>query len=326
MSNRGNNHQLKEKLNITFGVGLFHAHYGSFKEALKDCLYLEELGYDSIWLGDHFYNPIHPKEPWFETWALLAALATQTDKIRLGTLVTTFIYRNPALVAKQALTVDHISEGRLELGLGAGVYKEDHSMSGTDYWKAQERILRFKEALQIVDSLLRNEITTIKGHFYWVQDAVCNPAPIQSPRPPITIAALGNKMMKIVAEYADSWNTFGWNTRNLQTNTPPTAKEAFEDIKKKNEILNTHCKTLGRNPLTIKRSLLVGWTPDAPVDSLDSFYDFIVKYHSIGITEFIFDWLKEEHREKYEKSLITKCLGTDTLKDFAQKVIPKFSE
>lgn len=326
MSNKGNNHQRKEKLNITFGVGYIHAHCGSFNEVLKDCLYLEELGYDSIWLGDHFYNLIHPKEPWFETWTTLAALASHTKKIRLGTLVTTFIYRNPALVAKQALTVDHISEGRLELGLGAGVYKEDHSMSGSDYWKPQERIQRFKEAFQIVDSLLRKEITTFNGQFYCIHDAVCNPDPVQSPRPPITIAALGSKMMKIVAEYADSWNTFGWNTRNFQTNTPPTTKEAFEDVRKKNEILDSHCKSLGRDPLTIKRSLLVGWTPDAPVDSLDSFYSFIDKYHSIGITEFIFYWLKEKYRKKYEDSLRMKCLNTEILKDFAQKGIPRFNE
>ena len=130
--------------------------------------------------------------------------------------------------------------------------------------------------------------------------------------------------MKIVAEYADCWNTIGWNTLNFQTNTPPTTKEAFEEVKKKNELLDSLCKSLGRDPLAIKRSLLVGWTPDAPVDSLDSFYEFIEKYRSAGITEFIFYWLKEMYREKYADHIKMKCLNNEILRQIAQKGISRY--
>jgi alkanesulfonate monooxygenase SsuD/methylene tetrahydromethanopterin reductase-like flavin-dependent oxidoreductase (luciferase family) len=94
------------------------------------------LRYDSLWIGDQFYNPLRPNEPMWETWTLLAALAVQTTRIRMGTLVTNFIYRNPALVASQTLTVDHLSSGRLELGLGAGFSPQDHPMTRSEAWES----------------------------------------------------------------------------------------------------------------------------------------------------------------------------------------------
>ncbi|TET06158.1 LLM class flavin-dependent oxidoreductase [Candidatus Dependentiae bacterium] len=310
-------------IELKFGVVLFSAHYLPFQETIKNSQFVEKLGYDSIWMGDHFYNRVNPKDPWFEPWTTLAALATKTTRIRLGTLVTNFIYRNPVLVAQQALTVEHISNGRLELGLGTGVYQEDHTMAGIDYWPPKERVQRFHEGVQIVDLMLRNPITSFQGKYYRVDQAVCNPSPIQDPRPPFTIAAFGKKMMRIAAEFADSWNTLARSTENLRAGTSPTAEEALNETKRQNEQLNHYCKSLGRNPLSIKRSLLVGWTPDAPIDSLDAFYEFVEKYSAIGITEFIFYWLTDEYRELIGNRI--RCLGTSMIESIAQEGIPKYS-
>ena len=109
--------------------GIFIPQILPIPQMIEQCQFVESLGYDSVWVGDQFYNPLRLNDPMWEAWTLLAAIAAQTSRIRLGTLVTNFIYRNPALVASQALTVDHIFNGRLELGLGAGFSLEDHPMN-----------------------------------------------------------------------------------------------------------------------------------------------------------------------------------------------------
>lgn len=310
----------KATKDLRFGL-IVSAQFVPFPEAVKQCQYIEELGYDSIWLGDHFHNRIRESDPWFDLWTTLAALATQTKKLRLGTLVATFSYRNPALVAKQALSVEHISEGRLELGLGAGVYPEDHKMAGVDFWSPKERVQRFREAVQIVDQMLRNEVTTFVGQYYRVEEAVCNPDPIQKPRPPITIAAFGNKMIKIAAEFADSWNTLAYSATNFRTGKPPTAEEALEETKRQSDLLDQYCNSLGRDPSEIRRSLLTGWMPDTPTDSVDAFIEFVEKYRAVGITEFIFYWLPDEYQDIVGERI--RMLDTNMVERIAQDGIPK---
>ena len=143
--------------------------------------HIESLGYDSIWVGDHFLNPHDIEENWFDGWTLLAALATQTSTISIGTLVTNIIYRNPALIARQAQTLDHISQGRLQLGIGATTERDpSHRMTGVDVWSTQERVGRFREVVEIVDLLLRQDMTTYQGRYYQVTEARLRPATIQT--------------------------------------------------------------------------------------------------------------------------------------------------
>lgn len=126
--------------------------------------FIESLGFDSVWLADHFVDPYQPDSPWFEAWTLLGALATETRTIRIGTLATSMPLRNPALLARQAITVDHISNGRLEVGLGAGVRRDPvHSMIGIENWFSAERVARFREAVEIVDRSLRGETVDYEG-------------------------------------------------------------------------------------------------------------------------------------------------------------------
>jgi alkanesulfonate monooxygenase SsuD/methylene tetrahydromethanopterin reductase-like flavin-dependent oxidoreductase (luciferase family) len=242
---------------------------------------IEMLGFDSIWVSDHLVDPFRRQVDWFDGWALLAALATQTSKVKIGTLVTNFIYRNPAVIAKQAMTVDHISQGRLALGLGATAeFDPSHSMIGVKVWDAPERVQRFREVVEIVDAMLRNETTTFQGRYYQITDAQMHPAPIQKPRPPLTIAANGKTTLRIAARYADTWNTYGGFDLSSQ--------ETHDLLHRNNELLDQYCVEIGRDPGEITRSFLVGFTGDEPFASMNAFYDFVGRYREIGISEFIF--------------------------------------
>ena len=125
-------------------------------ELIERWTFLEAVGFDTLWLTDHFSNPYGPDDPWFEGWTALTGLIAHTQHARLGVQVTNITYRNPALLARVALTADHISGGRLELALGPGGQASDHAMTGTPFWDPPERVARFREFTHLVDQLLRN--------------------------------------------------------------------------------------------------------------------------------------------------------------------------
>ena len=182
-------------------------------ELLRRYRRLEELGFDLAGVADHFVDWSNPSSPWFEQWTLMAAIARETTQIRLSTCVTQILFRNPAMLANQALTLDHISNGRLELGIGIGIEGDPSlSMMGIGEWSTKEKVARYKEYVEMVDQLLSNETTTYEGRYYQVKDAVMNPRPIQLPRPPIVIADLGPTMVKFAAQQADVWNSLSFAT------------------------------------------------------------------------------------------------------------------
>jgi alkanesulfonate monooxygenase SsuD/methylene tetrahydromethanopterin reductase-like flavin-dependent oxidoreductase (luciferase family) len=242
---------------------------------------IERLGFDSVWIADHLVDPFDPQSDWLDGWSLLAALATHTARIRVGTLVTNFIYRHPALIAKQALTVDHLSGGRLELGLGATTdIDPSHAMTGAPVWGSSERAVRFREVVEIVDGMLRNETTTFAGRYYRVTDAQMHPPPVQKPRPPLTLAAGGKTTLRTAARFADAWNTY------LGSDLP--AREALETMRRHSSLLADYCQAAGRDPSDIRHSFLVGFTDERPFASLEAFYEFIGRYREEGVSEFIF--------------------------------------
>ena len=223
-----------------------------------------------------------------DAWTLLAGMATCSTRAKVGTLVTNIIYRNPALIAKQALTVDHLSDGRLVLGIGVGSPNDlSHPMTGIDPWPNPERVSRFEEIITIVDQMLRNPITTYRGHYYKVTEAVMLPAPIQQPRPPLLIAAQGPRMLKIAATYADNWNsTAGFKY---------SSEEALQITRDNNQRLSELAVGLGRDPKQITRSFCVGWTNDKPFASIGAFQDFVGRYSDAGIEEFMLGyWMDED--------------------------------
>jgi alkanesulfonate monooxygenase SsuD/methylene tetrahydromethanopterin reductase-like flavin-dependent oxidoreductase (luciferase family) len=242
----------------------------------------EELGFDVLWNCDALNEPDHRGMIMFEASTILTAMAMHTSHIRIGTLVNTLIYRNPAVVAKTAMTIDHVSGGRLELGFGGGVQASDHTASGIAWWPARERVARFREAVHLVDQLLRNEVTSWSGEYYRVQNAETSPRPIQQPRPPLTIPAHGPSMLRVAAEHADSWSSWG----GYQIETEP---QMFTVTRERCKRFDDLCVELGRDPATIRHSL-VCFPPLTPWDSVDYFGDMIARYHDIGIDEFVLYW------------------------------------
>ncbi|HEX6548333.1 MAG TPA: LLM class flavin-dependent oxidoreductase [Candidatus Dormibacteraeota bacterium] len=235
----------------------------------------EELGFDSVWDCDHYLQPSRPEGPYFEAWTLLAGLAAATERIRIGVLVSCNTFRHPYLLAKEAVTVDHVSGGRLEFGLGAGWYEPEHRMLGAPLPEPRELVDRFEEAVKICDGLFREGALNFEGRHYRLRDAALRPLPVQRPRPPFTLGAHKRRMLGIVARYADAWNSFGTEA----------------EIRDRSAILDEECAKIGRDPAEVRRSLYY-WVPRADADpwaSTDAFEDVIGRYREAGIDEFILD-------------------------------------
>lgn len=209
-------------------------------------VWLEELGIEVAALADHFVDWTNPPAPWLEAWTALAAIAEATSRIRLSTIVTQIPLRNPAMLARQALTLDHVSNGRIELGLGTGLTIDpSYAMAGLPNWDAGERVDRFAEYVDLVAKLLSQEVTTYEGRYYQAEGALMNPRPLQSPRPPILIAALAPRMMRHAARYADIWNSLSFL---------PTFDEQLAETRSRCGAIDAACEAIGRDPATLRRS------------------------------------------------------------------------
>ena len=197
--------------------------------------------FESAWNFDHFY-PIFSDStgPCMEGWVTLTALAEATSRLRIGCLVTGAVYRHPAVLANMAATLDIVSGGRLDLGIGAGWNQEECAAYGIELGTLTERFDRLDESLEVIDSLLRNEWTDFNGKYFTMTRARCEPKGIQGPRPPITIGGAGRKRtLRAVARWADHWNHPGG---------------APSDIAAAKAVLHDHCATIGRDPAEILTS------------------------------------------------------------------------
>lgn len=268
--------------------GVFTGQVISFKELVRAWKYCEEAGFDSIWVADHFAHWNKGIEPFWECWTTLAALAHHTSKIRFGATVTNMTWRHPAWLARQALTVDHMSNGRLEIGLGTGRHgTADQKWLQFNNWETKERVERFREYVEIVDLLLRNPITTYKGKYYHVNEAPMGPECVQKPRPPILIGTKGKKMLKIVSRFANTWNCMAFFDENWED-------KSFEEIKEKNMLLDKYCLDIGRDPKEIRRSMMIYEVkPFNDLGSMnlyhspDVFEEIVKRYSKIGFNEII---------------------------------------
>lgn len=198
--------------------------------------------FGDLWAFDHFV-PLRadPNEPCLEGWTTLTALATQTRRARIGLLVAGNTYRHPAVLAKMGAALDVISDGRLEMGLGAGWHEGEHRMYGLPFGTVGSRIRALGEACEILRLLWTQDISSYQGHFYTLADARCEPKPVQRPHPPITIGGTGERLtLRVVALYADRWNFNG---------------PSVDEFVRLNGILDDHCAAVGRDPRTIIRSV-----------------------------------------------------------------------
>jgi F420-dependent oxidoreductase-like protein len=205
--------------------------------------------FESGWTFDHFY-PIFSDStgPCLEGWVTLTALAQATTRLRLGVLVTGIHYRHPAILANMAATLDIISGGRLELGIGAGWNEEESGAYGIDLGTPRQRSDRFEEACQVLVGLLSQETTTFDGRYYQLRDARCEPKAVQRPHPPICVGGSGEqRTLRTAAQYAQHWNFVGGTVA---------------DFAKKRDILHQHCADIGRDPAEIMLSSHVRLGPD----------------------------------------------------------------
>lgn len=246
----------------------------------------ERFGFDSAWLVDTFsYQGLVEYEPW----TLLAALARETSRIRIGTLITQIAFRHPTLLAAQALTLDHLSAGRIELGIGGGWPGPDSAAVGAAEWSPAERLARLAEQLAMLDPLLRGEPVEHAGRFYEAR-GIQLAAPAQHPRPPLVIAAQVSGTLRLAARYGDGWNTLGGQP-HTDTGLPRRPlREAVERTRRQVERLEEFCQELGRDPAAIRRSLLALRADPSPLSSVEAFDEFVGQYADVGIDEFIFYW------------------------------------
>ncbi len=210
-----------------------------FGTVLDLCQYAEASGWDGIWYADHFMpNAEDTSTPWPECWTTLSALAVAVPRIRIGSLVAGNTYRHPAVLAKMAATIDHLCQGRLVLGLGAGWQENEHKQYGIPFYTVAERLARLDEACAVIKSLFTEKKSNFDGRFYQLENASLEPKPLQDPLP-LLIGGGGEKVtLKIAARWADEWNVWG---------TPDT-------LRHKIGVLEGHCADLGRDPGTIHKS------------------------------------------------------------------------
>ncbi|HXZ88765.1 MAG TPA: TIGR03560 family F420-dependent LLM class oxidoreductase [Candidatus Binataceae bacterium] len=227
------------------GFGLFSPQAAmSYKAMLDRAVNIERLGYHSLWLVDHFWNRGVPDADVLECTTMMSALSARTEKLRIGSLVLCNSFRNPALLAKELATIDNISNGRLEVGLGAGWMDEEYRAYGYEFPSMGTRLRQLEEGVQILKAMFTAKKSSFQGRYYTVADAYNNPQPVQKPHPPITIGGSGEKvMLRIVAKYADRWNC-------------PAGYRSFEQ---KLGVLKQHCQAVGRdiNSINISEQLLV---------------------------------------------------------------------
>ncbi len=253
--------------------GLKNSLQGNTAEALRRAWAIADgAGFDTCWGYDHFaaLGPDRTVDV-FEAWTTLAAMAQATSRVRIGTMVTGNSHRHPGMLAKMAVTVDHLSGGRLEMGIGAGGDEMVHEMFGLPLGPVRERIEALDEACQILELLWTQPRVSFSGRHYRLDGAVANPKPVQRPRPPLWIASSGERFgLRVVAEHADVWinaNQFG---------------EDLAELVRLGGVLDRHCEAIGRNPDTIRRAVQLRLPDDA-----DEALRTVERHVRAGFTEVI---------------------------------------
>lgn len=203
--------------------------------------------FEHAWINDHLM-PLgdNPAGPYLEAWTLLAALAAQTQRLRVGVMVTGNTFRHPALLAKMAATVDVISHGRLNFGIGTGWSEQEHRAYGISLPSPGERVRRLAEACEMIHRLWKEPFANFEGRYYRLHEAPCEPKPVQQPHPPFVIGANGKQLLRVVARYANVWDC---------------SVDSSEEYHHKSTILNRYCADIGRVPMSIERSRHISVDP-----------------------------------------------------------------
>ena len=274
-----------------------------FNEVVDLARHAEATGWDGLWYADHFMpNAPDTSAPWPEAWTTLTGVGALVPRLRLGTLVTGNTYRHPAVLAKMAATLDHMTGGRVVLGLGSGWQENEHQQYGIPFYTVRERLERLDEACAVIKALFSESKASFDGRFYQLEDASLEPKPVQRPLPLLIGGGGEKRTLRITARHADAWNVWG----------------DVAILRHKMEILDRHCADLGRDPKAIRRTAVallfmsddekyleqmrsadiamptVIGTPEEVRETLDA-------YASIGVDEFIVpDFNLGERAQKVE--------------------------
>jgi F420-dependent oxidoreductase-like protein len=275
---------------MRFGIDLSQ-HQLDWSELRTRVRFAEDAGFDGAWVFDHF-KPLYgdPTGPCMEGWTLLAALAASTDRIRLGALVTGVTYRHPSVLAAEAVTVDHVSNGRLELAIGAAWFVQEHRELGIDFPSTHRRAERLEEAVQVLRLLMTSDDVSFEGRHYKLRTATYRPRPVQKPHPPIWIGAGGRRLtLPIVGRRADVWHGFG----------------SVEDLKAKSAVVDEHARRANRDPASIQRATSLSIS-----EPFDEVRALIGALADAGFSYLEVSWPSE---------------GRERLEEFVADVMPEFA-
>ncbi|MGS2589048.1 LLM class flavin-dependent oxidoreductase [Streptomyces hebeiensis] len=248
----------------------------------------EELGFHTAYTYDHLTWRSFREGPWFGALPTLTAAATATDRLRLGTLVTSPNFRHPVTLAKELISLDDISGGRITLGVGAGGNGFDATALGQEAWTPRERADRFAEFVPLLDRLLTEGAVTHRGTHYSADEARNIPGCVQRPRVPFAVAATGPRGLRLAARHGQAWVTTG-DPSLYEEGTPEQSIEALRGQIGK---LDKACTDIGRDVAEMDKILLTGFTPERSglLESVDAFVDFAGRHQEIGFTEIVLHW------------------------------------
>jgi F420-dependent oxidoreductase-like protein len=277
---------------MKLGVIISPAAGWSYPEIRAVARAAEASGFDSFWVSDHFFGGPGgtPDRNCLEAWTLLAALGRDTESVRLGVLVAAVQYRNPALQAKIAAGVDHISGGRLEFGIGAGWKEDEYRAYGYDFPSPGERVEQLKDGLEITRRLWSDDRATYHGKHYRIDDAVCAPKPTQRPRPPIWIGGAGPRVMRLAARYADGFD-LGRHGAGGADLTPDEMTAAFREL-----------ETMERAAAREKPLSRSHWSSSALEGDGGALIEKIERYEEAGLDQYLCAFPRERAAEMIERS------------------------
>ncbi len=284
----------------------------AYAELRADVQFVESLAFDAAWLAD---QAVPDRLSILEAWTALGALAADTTRIRIGTLITNAAIRNAMLLARQALTVDQISGGRLDVGIGAGYYEDDHRWLGIDYLDARGRVQRLTEVVEVLDRALRGERVTYSGEHVKLDNAP-SVKPVQLPRPPIWVAVHGPKSLQLASRIANAAVWVGEEGNGID--------ETLAGFRDRMQRLDEMCAEQGRDPRSLRRSYLAGFANEPVFVSNDSAAHFIGRFADAGATDIVFCYASPA-QPAFERGVASgQFANREKLESVAAQVLPAF--
>jgi alkanesulfonate monooxygenase SsuD/methylene tetrahydromethanopterin reductase-like flavin-dependent oxidoreductase (luciferase family) len=287
-----------------------------YRQLRDDFVFAESIGLDNAWVIDQFRIDGVPEIPLLEAWTALAAVGSDTERIRIGSMVTNVAMRNPGVLAKSILTVDQISNGRLDVAVGGGYYASEHAALGIDFLDGAGRSRRLRETVAVLDRALRGETVSYAGEHVQLDDALFLPSPTQQPRPALWVAAQGRKSLGVAVEHADAVVTLGEYQKELDV--------SLRAFRARMEMLDELCVEHGRDPGSLRRCYFAGWADEPIFSSPGATEDIVGRYAEAGATDFTFYLVNPEAAAMQLLVDSHRAATWEQFEEVARDVLPAF--